>query len=669
MDLNSNITNLPKIGPIFARKFEKLGIHTINDLFYHVPSRYLDYSLITTISNLKAGEIATIHAKVISIKNIISKRGLKMQIASVEDATGKISTMWFNQPFLTRTLFPGKLLSLSGKVGFFNRKLCLNSPDFEIIENDTDSTLHTGRLVPVYPETSGFSSKWIRRVMLNSLNDKSLIINDFLSMELLKKLEMTNLIDAIRLVHFPKSLEEAEIGRKRLAFNELLKLQLTSLYRKKMWQKEKLIQTIKIDRQKIDKFINSLPFKLTDSQETAINEILMDMGKKIPMNRLLEGDVGSGKTVVAATAALAVFTNGGQTVIMAPTQILAEQHYKTLTKLFDQYKLNISLITSATKKSKSIKADIYIGTHALLHKKIDFTKVGLVVIDEQHRFGVEQRNHLIQKTNKNSSAPHVLTMTATPIPRTIALTSYGDLDLSVLKEVPKGRQKITTWVVPEEKRKGAYEWVKKQIDGKSQIFWVCPLIEASETETMKDIKNVTQEFENLKRIFAKQKLGLLHGRMKAGEKTETLKFFRAGKIDILVATPVVEVGIDIPNATIMVIEASERFGLAGLHQLRGRVGRGNKKSYCLLFSNIKFSKRLKAMEKTNSGFELAELDLKLRGPGEIFGTLQSGFPELKVARWDNIELIKTAKDVAEDVINNPSSYKDLAASLTKFQQG
>ena len=371
------------------------------------------------------------------------------------------------------------------------------------------------------------------------------------------------------------------------------------------------------------------------------------------MNRLLEGDVGSGKTVVAAVASFAVFLNGFQTIIMAPTQILASQHYETFKKLLTSFGVRISLITSDIKKSDLGRNDVFIGTHSLIHNKVSFDKVGLVVIDEQHRFGVEQRKHLVKK----SGTPHTLTMTATPIPRTVALTSYGDLDLSVLTEMPKGRLKVTTWFVPETKRKGAYEWIKSRIkDHKSQVFIVCPLIEDSEFETMADVKSVTTEFEKLKKIFGGLKLGLLHGRLKPNEKAQILKDFRSGKTDILVTTPVVEVGLDIPNATIMVIEAAERFGLAQLHQLRGRVGRSEKKSYCLLFSNIKYSKRLRAMEKMHSGFELAELDLKIRGPGEIFGTAQSGFPELKVASWSNYPLIKKAKDIASDIINNPSKY-------------
>jgi ATP-dependent DNA helicase RecG len=579
-----------------------------------------------------------------------------MQIGSVEDATGKIMVVWFNQPFLIRTLYPGKTVSLSGKVGFFNRKFCMSSPDYEILGEIEKPTVHTGRLVPVYPETSGFSSKWIRTLMLSAFNNQGLNFSDFLPQETLITSNLVGLKDAIEKVHFPKNLKEAEKGRERLAFNELLNLELTSLHRKINWKKNKVGNKIKINSSSINQFISSLPFKLTVSQDVAIKEILSDLIRDYPMNRLLEGDVGSGKTVVAAAASFAVFLNGFQSIIMAPTQILATQHYETFKKLLTPFGIRVSLTTSDIKKSELGRNDVFIGTHALLNGKISFDKVGLVVIDEQHRFGVEQRKHLIKK----SGTPHVLTMTATPIPRTIALTSYGDLDLSVLTEMPIGRLKVTTWVVPETKREGAYDWIKKQItDHKSQIFIVCPLIEDSETETLSDVKSVTTEFEKLKKIFKDFRLGLLHGRMKPSEKTKVLNNFRGREIDILVTTPVVEVGIDIPNATVMVIEAAERFGLAQLHQLRGRVGRGNEKSYCLLFANIKYSKRLRAMEKMHSGFELAELDLELRGPGEIFGTAQSGFPELKVASWNNYPLIKKAKDIASDIIKNPTKYPNI----------
>ncbi len=669
MDLKSPVTSLPKVGPIFAAKFEKLGIFSIEDLFYHVPSRYMDYSLVTTINKLSPGETVTIHAKIVSIANIQSKRGLLMQIGSVEDATGKVTVLWFNQPYLVRTLYPGRLVSLSGKVGFFSRKLTLNSPDFEILDGLDSETVHTGRLVPIYPETAGLSSKWIRTKIKDAYQTFG-EIEDFLPKETLKASSLISLNEAINLVHFPKDLKDVEPGIKRLAFNELLFMHLKSVYRKTKWKNNKPTYELSVNSSTVQQFMSSLPFTLTDSQKKAIDEILSDFKKNYPMNRLLEGDVGSGKTVIAALAAFIAFGNGYQTVFMAPTQILAEQHYKTLRSLLDPFKVRVSLITSSVKKLEMGRSDVFIGTHSLIHSTVEFDKVALVVIDEQHRFGVEQRAHLVKKSGRKSIVPHVLTMTATPIPRTIALTSYGDLELSTLTELPKGRQKITTWLVPPQKRKGAYEWIKSQIsNNKSQAFVVCPLIELSDKETMEGVKAATEEFKNLKLIFKNFKLGLLHGKVKPAEKEKVLDDFRNGKIDILVTTPVVEVGIDIPNATIMVIEAAERFGLAQLHQLRGRVGRGEKKSYCLLFSGtrgVNSTKRLKAMTKMHSGFELAELDLKMRGPGEIFGTRQAGFAELKVASWSNYELIKETKEVAEDVFKNPKKYPKLTADLNRF---
>lgn len=664
LHLENNISDLPKIGPFFSRKFEKLGIKTIDNLFYHIPSRYVDYSLVTTINKLKPNETATIHAHIVSIKNILSRRGLRMQVGSVEDKSGKIMVVWFNQSFLTKTLYPGRLVSLSGKVGFFSRSLCLNSPDYEILDTEDEETFHTGRLVPIYPETAGLSSKWIRTKIKDAFGFSN--ISDFLPTKILKEYNLISLKEAIEKVHFPKNLSEIDEGRKRLAFNELLDLQLKSEFRKLNWNKNKVSNKLKIDSKAIQSFIDSLPFELTNSQKEVVDEILKDMEKDIPMNRLLEGDVGSGKTVVAAIGAFASFINGYRTLIMAPTQILVNQHYQTFKKLFERFNVKISLITSDSTKTELGRSDIFVGTHSLIHSKINFDKVSLVVIDEQHRFGVEQRQHLVKK----SGTPHVLTMTATPIPRTIALTSYGDLDLSILKELPKGRQKIKTWVVPETKRKSAYEWIKKEIKNDSQAFIICPLIEDSETETLSDVKSVTSEFEKLKKIFSKQKVDLLHGRIKAKEKGIILKKFKEGKTDILVSTPVVEVGIDIPKATIMVIEAAERFGLAQLHQLRGRVGRGDKQSYCLLFSNFHSGnayRRLKAMEKTHSGFELAELDLKIRGPGEMFGTAQSGFPELKVANWNDVNLIKNIKKLAKKILERPENYSRITKKFNRSE--
>ena len=681
MDLQSPVTALPMVGPAYGRRLEKLGIKIINDLLHHIPHKYLDLSLTSPISRVQPGEMLTIRGEITSMKNQYTRSGMKIQIAEVRDSTGQITVVWFNQPYLIKNLYEGVRVALAGKVDWYGRKKAFISPEWEKITMGQKG-IHTGGIIPVYPETAGISSKWLRRRIHDAYNLVKLQLSEFLPRETLKVNSLLNFDDAISKVHFPKNTSKTGVGLKRLAFNELLFLQMQSLKRKRQWQKNKVAAKLKVDSTSMNQFIEVLPFKLTASQEKAIGEILVDLKRDYPMNRLLEGDVGSGKTVVAATGAFLSFTNGYQTVFMVPTQILAQQHYETLKKLLQSFsgkaesgfarKVHISLVTSQTKVKDIGRTDIFIGTHALIHNKVGFDQVALVVIDEQHRFGVEQRAHLTKIVGGKKSAPHVLTMTATPIPRTIALTFYGDLDLSTLNEIPAGRQKITTWIVPPEKREGAYQWIKSQITStKSQIFVVCPLIEESDKETLAAVKAATGHYEDLKKVFKDLNIGLLHGRMKVKEKNKVLGNFRSRRIDILVATPVVEVGIDVPNATIMVIEASERFGLAQLHQLRGRVGRGEKKSYCLLFSESKSPKafsRLSAMTKTISGFELAEMDLRLRGPGEIFGVAQHGFPELKIAKWTDIELIKKARQVATCAFDNPTNFPDLFKKLSDMQK-
>lgn len=666
MRLNSPITSLPLVGSVYARRLKKLDISTIEDLIYHIPHRYLDYRLVSKIRQVQVGETVTIKGKVIAIKNQYTKTRKKIQFAQVSDNTGSLDVVWFNQPFLVRNIRPGETISLAGKIDWFGKKPALISPEYERVRNG-ESTIHTGRLVPIYHETAGVSSKWLRGRISFTFPYVINEISEFLPESDLEKLKLLDLKISITNAHFPKNLDDTESARIRLAFNELLFLQLKSAYRKIDWQKNEVIYPLKVDNKAVNNFIKSLPFKLTNSQDRSVTEILEDLEKETPMNRLLEGDVGSGKTVVAAAASFVAFANGYQSVFMAPTQILAQQHFETLKEVFDPYKVRVSLVTSAGVKGGPGKTDVFVGTHALIHKKVKFDNVALVVIDEQHRFGVEQRAHLITRSEKKKKAPHVLTMTATPIPRTVALTVYGDLDLSTLDELPGGRKPITTWVVPPYKREGAYGWIDKQIkDIKVQAFVICPLIEESEKETMKQVKAATAEYKKLHEIFPRLHLGLLHGRLKAKEKDSIMSNFKKGKIDILVATPVVEVGIDVPNATIMVIEGAERFGLAQLHQLRGRVGRGKKKSYCLSFTELKSKKvraRLSAMQKNLSGFELAELDLKLRGPGEMFGTRQHGFMELKVANWQDTELIRAARDVAQNAVENPEKYKKLLAKI------
>lgn len=649
MNLDEPVISLPLVGPSYAKKLEKLEIFSVKDLLEHVPHRYLDFSQNLEISRVRIRDLVTVKGEVISFKNQYTKFGRAMQMLTISDSTGKLDAIWFNQPYLSRVFREGDTVSLGGKLDFFGRKIAMLSPEYEIM-TPGKKNLHTGRLVPIYHETSGISSKWLRSRILKAFEIYQENLKEFLPEEAIKKYNLLDYKESISEVHFPQNADQAQRGRQRLAFNELLMLHLANIERKRLWQNQEVSNKLSLKQNLIDVFINNLKFKLTDSQKISIKEILSDLEKEIPMNRLLEGDVGSGKTVVAAIACFVSFLNGYQSIIMAPTQILAAQHFNTLNQLFEKYKIRISLITSEKRDVDLGSTDIFVGTHALIHSKADFSRVSLVVIDEQHRFGVEQRTHLVKKTKTKKTAPHVLTMTATPIPRTVALTFFGDLDLSTLNELPKGRQKIKTWVVPPAKRHAAYKWVFDKIKKENtQAFVVCPLINESDKETMAEVKAATSEYEKIKKLFPKLKVGLLHGKLKAKDKEKVIEDFRKGTTEMLVATAVIEVGVDIPNATIMIIEAAERFGLAQLHQLRGRVGRSSTKSYCLLMSETSSEKvrtRLNCLTQTYSGFELAELDLKLRGPGEIFGTAQSGFPELKVASWADIGLIKQTREAA-----------------------
>ncbi|MBI3984627.1 MAG: ATP-dependent DNA helicase RecG [Candidatus Levybacteria bacterium] len=659
MDLNTPVGSFSKAYKMYAGRLSKLNIFKLEDFLFHIPFRYDDFSLVSQIGLVQAGETVTVRGKVEKIQNQYTRKWKSLQRGIVYDETGKIEVLWFNQPFIPKTIKEGDEISMSGKVDLDGNKLIMKSPDYEVIFQN--QTIHTGRLVPIYPETKGISSKWLRRQVFKLLQEFP-SIDDYLPKDLIKENGLMNLDEAVRKIHFPSSLNEAEEARERLSFDELFNLQLSSLVRKKQWEKEKIKKwEVEKHKEKVKKFIKTLSFELTNAQKNATREILKDLSLDSPMNRLLEGDVGSGKTIVATVAAYIAFLNGYQTAFMAPTEILANQHFNVISKLLSNLNVNVALFTGTT-KSKDTKFDIAIGTHALIHKKVKFKNLGLIVIDEQQRFGVEQRGILRQKA-KN---PHLLTMTATPIPRTVALTLYGDLDLSILDEMPKGRKTIKTWVVPPSKRTGAYNWIEEKIvKGKDQVFIVCPFIE--ESESMVTVKAATKEFERLsKEVFPKLSLGLLHGKMKAKEKDEVLDTFRSGKTDILVSTPVVEVGIDIPNATIMMIEEAERFGLAQLHQLRGRVGRGGKESFCLLFTSSKNPvtlERLKSMEAIFSGAVLSEIDLKLRGPGQMYGTLQHGIPQLKVASFSDFDLIEKTKKEAEKVFAKLSEYPNLAKKI------
>ncbi len=643
MDLTSSVSQLPFVGEAYQKKLEKLEITTIKDLLYHIPFRYLDFRNAKKIGELTPGEIVTIKGKVKSAHNAYTKMGKNIQLVKVEDSSGEIQIAWFNQPFLIKNFEVGETFSFAGEVSWFAKKLALFAPEYE---KENTANIHTQGLIPIYSETKGVTSKWLRRRIADLLKKFDLKEYENLSEEILQKYELVHLNEAINSIHFPLTTQIVETARKRLAFDELLSLQVKSLTAKKLRQQNKVSFQLKLDLELQTKFEKSLPFSLTKSQKQVIQEIYADLENKIPMNRLLQGDVGSGKTIVAAFAILQAFANTRRAVLMAPTQILAQQHYQTFQKVFATFGLKIALVTATDKIDGEKEFDLYIGTHALLNKITHFTKISLVIIDEQHKFGVEQRQKLIGKKN-----PHILTMTATPIPRTVALTLYGDQEMSVLDELPTGRQKITTWIVPEEKRKKAYDWMREKIkQEKTQAFVICPLIEESETETLLEVKAANKEFENLQKVFPEFQLGLLHGRTKVQEKKIVLKNLQDNKINILVATPIIEVGIDIPNATIIVIETAERFGLAQLHQLRGRVGRGDKKAYCLLFTDSP-SPRLEAIKEHSSGFKLAEIDLALRGPGELFGKNQHGLPELKIASWTDVDLIKKTRQLAEEIIN------------------
>ncbi|OGH24972.1 MAG: ATP-dependent DNA helicase RecG [Candidatus Levybacteria bacterium RIFCSPLOWO2_01_FULL_39_24] len=661
MNLQTPVTTAGRVYKLYARRLEKLGIKTFEDFLYHIPFRYDDFSLISKINRVQPGEVVTIQGTVSEINNEFTKNFKRLQKAEIADETGTIEVVWFNQPYLTKIIHSQDKIALSGKIDWFLRKIVMQSPDYEIITNSP--SIHTGRLVPVYSETRGITSKWLRRQTYNLLKENKNQFIEYLPDSTLVDHSLVTISEAIEQIHFPQTLTKAERSRQRLSFDELFLLQLSAMHRKLNWNKNLISNPFSVDKFKSEttKFLSKLPFTLTNAQKRVVEEIFKDLAKTKPMNRLLEGDVGSGKTVVSAIAMFLSYLNGFQSVLMAPTEILAQQHYKTISQLLTSFKIRVGFATGS-QKMRIKDFDVMVGTHAVLEKGINFDNLGLVVIDEQQRFGVEQRA-IIRSRGKN---PHLLTMTATPIPRTIALTLYGDLDLSLLDEMPHGRKQIKTWLVPAEKRLNAYFWIEKQVkETKSQVFIVCPFIE--ESETMQTVKAASKEFENLKNnVFKNFKLGLLHGKMKTKEKEKVLNKFRGGKIDILVATPVVEVGIDIPNATIIVIEASERFGLAQLHQLRGRVGRGDMQSYCLLFTqslNLQTLERLKAMEKHNVGSELAELDLQLRGPGEIYGTMQHGRKMLKIASFSDFELIQKVRKEAEKIFPNLKNYPRLLEKL------
>src|SRR3989344_4692350 len=681
MELATPLKHVLGIGPSLAFKLSRLNLNTVGDLIYHFPFRYDDFSSIKPASETQIGEVVTLKGEIWSIKNIYTRYGKVLTQALFNDGTSPIQLTWFNQSYLTKQIKAGDRLQVSGKLTKYQSKLSIMVPRWEKISDEkrlanNDKSLHTGRLVPVYPETEGLTSKWIV-AKINQLLPLTLkTIVDPLPEEIRGK--MLSLTDAISKIHLPENWEEAEKARERLAFDELFYISLATQKTRLAWKEKPTIEKLQIPtstgragHDKLQKFIKSLPFKLTNAQEKVTKEIIADLEKTQPMNRLIQGEVGSGKTVVAAIIIYLIHLNKLKTLFMAPTEILASQHYNTLTNLLTPFGITVGIYTGNKKFTKTKpytlnpKPSIIVGTHALLSDKLLTEDVGLVIIDEQQRFGVEQRTIL----RSRAKLPHFLTTTATPIPRTVALTLYGDLDLSIIDELPKNRLKIKTFVVPKKKRKDAYKFIEKQVKAGDQVYLITPLIEIS--ETMKSVRAATVEFEKLKReVFPDLKLGLLHGRLKGKEKDEIMNKFKVGEIDILVSTSVVEVGVDVPNATIMVIESSERFGLSQLHQLRGRVGRGNKQSYCLLFSEIEESSvinRLKNLERIDDGMKLSELDLKIRGSGQIFGTEQSGRFELKIADFSDLALVEKTRNIAYGILKNDSKLDKYPLLQAKLQ--
>ncbi|MFC2072297.1 ATP-dependent DNA helicase RecG [Chloroflexota bacterium] len=666
--IDSPITVIRGISSSLATRFNKLSVKTVRDLLYYFPHRHLDYSQRKPISQLTEGKEETIVANVWQAQEI-RLGGRRSTEAIVGDETGNVRVVWFNNPYLTKKLATNTRLVISGRVSLFKGRHVFESPEWEVAEDK--ELIHVGRLVPLYPLTQGLRPRQVRKLMKEVVDQWAWQVVDSLPAELRERQKLLELPQAISQAHFPEDETLKDRARVRLAFDELFLLQLGVLSKKRTWQEGQPGNPFTVKTPALEVFLKSLPFELTPAQDRVLKELVANLEQPRPMSRLLQGEVGSGKTVVATAALLTAAANGYQGAFMAPTEILAEQHFSTICQLLSRaghleeqedyrhsyanllsHPLTVALligdITQARKRELQQHIvdgdiDIVIGTHALIQKEVEFHRLGLAVVDEQHRFGVTQRSALRQQ----GFNPHVLVMTATPIPRTLALTLYGDLDLSVIDQLPPGRQAVKTkWLKPTQ-RASAYAFINRQVAEGRQAFIICPLVEESEVI---QARAATAEYERLSQeVFPELRLGLLHGRMSAAEKDKVMRSFRSGELNILVATPVVEVGIDVPNATVMLIESADRFGLSQLHQFRGRVGRGQEQSYCMLLAQNPSQiarERLDIIEKTQDGFQLAEEDLKLRGPGEFFGTRQSGLPDLRMAKLSDVALLEVARSEA-----------------------
>ena len=647
-----SLSEIPGIGPKTIAKLNKLNILKPLDLLYHFPFRYIDFSHITNISDVIDYENITITGKLVSFQNIFTRSHKNFQKAVVTDNTGSINLLWFNQPYLSKNFKVGEIYSFAGTVSLFQNK--------KTIIGSVYGQYNTGKIIPIYPETSGLTSNWFRKTLPLVINQTIFKSTETLPLEIIKKYQLLGLNQSLINIHLPPNFNDLNQARNRLAVEEIIKIQIKSLLTKQQWLSQTPKLKLKITpqyQQIIDKLISALPYKLTNSQENVLTEILSDItNQKKITNRLLQGDVGSGKTIVALIACFVTHLNNYSSLLIAPTEILANQHFATFKKILKPFNVPIILLTGHKKIERSeipqLRDAIIISTHAAIYQKNKFDDVALLIFDEQHKFGVKQRAFLSSQTN----LPHCLTMTATPIPRTISLTILGNLELSTIDTLPQKRLPIKTFLTPNNKIKDCYHWIESEIKKtKCQTFIVCPFIE--ESESMQSVKSAIKEFEYLsKEIFPKLKLGLIHGKTPTVDREKILQQFKDNKLNILVTTPIIEVGIDIPNSTIMVIQSADRFGLAQLHQIRGRVGRGHLQSYCYLFTesqNEKAINRLKFLSANTNGIKIAEYDLKTRGPGETFSIIQHGFPSLRLASLSDLDLITLGQKIISDLQKIP----------------